>query len=116
MTAQEMWLSFIEGHPKFRGRQYDAWCFGINVNELAELVLNKIKTATASAHELYKLEDSPLPAVGGLNIILDAKGDAVCITETTKVYICPFNEISASHAFKEGEGDRSLEYWYSIHT
>ena len=51
-----------------------------------------------------------------LNIILDAKGDAVCITETTKVYICPFNEISASHAFKEGEGDRSLEYWYSIHT
>lgn len=67
----EMWLSFIKEHPKFKGKQYDAWCFGVSANELVELVLNKIKTATALAHELYKLDNSPLPPVGGLNIILD---------------------------------------------
>lgn len=27
----------------------------------------------------------------------------------------PFNEVSADHAFKEGEGDKSLTYWQQVH-
>ena len=34
---------------------------------------------------------------------------------TTKVYCRPFREVSAEHAFKEGEGDRSLDYWREVH-
>ena len=26
-----------------------------------------------------------------------------------------YNQVSADHAFKEGEGDRSLEYWQMVH-
>ena len=26
-----------------------------------------------------------------------------------------FNNVSKEHAFKEGEGDRSLEYWREVH-
>ena len=61
------------------------------------------------------MENSPLPPVGGLNIILDANDNAICITETTKVYVCRFNEVSEEYAFLEAEGDRSLEYWKNVH-
>lgn len=53
--------------------------------------------------------------MGGLNIILDTDNNAVCITKTTKVYTCSFNEVSENHALKEGEGDLSLAYWRKAH-
>ena len=34
---------------------------------------------------------------------------------TSKITICPFKDVTAEHAFKEGEGDRSLEYWRRVH-
>ena len=27
----------------------------------------------------------------------------------------PFDEVSEEHAYKEGEGDRSLAYWRAVH-
>ena len=27
----------------------------------------------------------------------------------------PFRDVSADHAYKEGEGDRSLTYWRQVH-
>ena len=35
--------------------------------------------------------------------------------KTTKVYVTAFDQVSQEHAFKEGEGDRSLEYWRKVH-
>lgn len=127
MNQKEMWNLFIksqgEKNHDMKGgvlgnHIYDAWSFGNNpsmANELAELVVQGIKTGTASLYQLYELENSLLPPVGGLNIILDGDNNAVCITETTKVYICPFLEVTEEHAFKEGEGDRSLSYWRKVH-
>jgi len=117
MTKKEMWNLYTKNNH-VKNKTYDAWCFGGNAsiaNELAKLVVNRIKTATASAYQLYEIENSPLPPIGGLNIILDSDNNAVCITETTKVYTCPFGEVSESHAFKEGEGDFSLAYWRKVH-
>jgi uncharacterized protein YhfF len=117
MTEKEMWNIYTKNN-NVKNKNYTAWCFGgeaEEANELAELVVMGRKTATASAYELYKIENSPLPPVGDLNIILDTNNNAVCITETTKVYTCPFNQVSESHAFKEGEGDLSLEYWRKVH-
>ncbi|MBE5902509.1 MAG: ASCH domain-containing protein, partial [Lachnospiraceae bacterium] len=34
---------------------------------------------------------------------------------TSKITICPFKDVTAEHAYKEGEGDRSLEYWRQVH-
>ena len=117
MTEKELWNLYTKNN-NVKSKTYDAWSFGGDtsaVNQLAKLVVNGTKTATASAYQLYELENSPLPPIGGLNIILDSDNNAVCITETIKVYACPFGEVSESHAFKEGEGDRSLAYWRNVH-
>ncbi len=39
----------------------------------------------------------------------------MCIIKTLKVYVTAFNQVSDEHAYKEGEGDRSLEYWRKVH-
>jgi uncharacterized protein YhfF len=118
MTENEMWSAFTDENPIFKNKGYDAWCFGggaESANVLAKLVYDKTKTATTSAFELYEIENIPLPPIGGLNIILDANNNAICITETTKVYVCRYSEVSEEHAFMEGEGDQSLEYWKRVH-
>ena len=109
MTAEEMWnQSGLTG-------EYDAWSFGDDADKLAQLVKDGIKTATCSAYCFYEMEEEDLPEAGAYNIILDSDDQAVCIIRATKVYITSFNEVTADHAFKEGEGDRSLEYWRDVH-
>ena len=114
MTPKEMWQAYKKINPKI-GDDIDAWAFGDLADELADLVLRGEKTATASAYELYKLENEPLPQAGSFDAILDSQDKAVCIIEITKVSVVPFNEVSAEHAFKEGEGDKSLAYWQQVH-
>lgn len=109
MTAEELWKQ-----SGFTG-QYEAWSFGGNPDKLAELVKHGIKTATCSALELYELKKEPIPKQGDYSVILDSADRAVCIIRTTRVYIETFDRVSAEHAFKEGEGDRSLEYWRRVH-
>ena len=46
---------------------------------------------------------------------LNLKDEAVCIIQTTKTTVVPFDEVSEEHAYKEGEGDRSLAYWRVVH-
>ena len=46
---------------------------------------------------------------------MDGNGNAVCIIKISKVYVTPFNKVSKDHAFKEGEGDRTLDYWRKVH-
>ena len=79
------------------------------------MVLKGIKTATASAYDLYELDKEPLPQEGTYDVVLDSKDEAVCIIEITKVSLVPFSQVSAQHAYKEGEGDRSLAYWQKVH-
>ena len=109
MTAEELWE--ISG---FTGT-YEAWSFGEAPDKLANLVLQGIKTATCSAYDLYLIDNEPLPQTGDFNVILDSNDEAVCIIKTLKVYITEFNQVSEEHAFKEGEGDRSLSYWRKVH-
>lgn len=115
MKAQQMWQQFIATYPEYQDKMYQAWSYGVEPDELSRLTFEHIKTATASAFEEYALENEALPEEGELNIILDADEEAVCITKTIKVSVVPFSEVSKEHAFKEGEGDRSLQYWRDVH-
>ena len=109
MTAQEMWnASGIEA-------EYEAWAFGDDPDTLAELVRTGVKTATASAYPFYELEGDELPKAGEYCVILNTKDEAVCVIRTTKVYVTPYCEVTAEQAWKEGEGDRSLDYWRRVH-
>lgn len=114
MTGKELWEAFIrENH--LPDCEYEAWAFGEEPDLLAHLVAAGEKTATASAYPLYELENEPLPAAGAYSVILDSKDDAVCIIQTRKVTVVPFHGVSAEHACKEGEGDKSLAYWRAVH-
>lgn len=114
MTAEELWQAFIR-EKNIPEEPYDAWAFGEQADCLAQLVLRGEKTATASAYPLYELEGEPLPAVGEYSVILDAKDTAVCVIQTTNVTVVPFCDVSAEHAFREGEGDKSLDFWRRGH-
>ncbi|MBO6048510.1 MAG: ASCH domain-containing protein [Spirochaetales bacterium] len=109
MTAEEMWRqSGLSG-------EYEAWSFGGNPDKLADLVLKGEKTATCSALCFYEMDNDPIPAQGDYSVILNSKDEAVCIIETTKVYLSTFDQVTPSHALKEGEGDKSLDYWRKVH-
>ena len=114
MTPQKMWNAYKKINPSI-GDEIDAWAFGEEPDLLVDLVLKGEKTATASAYDLYALEDEPLPQEGTFDVILDSQNKAVCIVEITKVSVEPFNQVSVQHAFKEGEGDKTLAYWRQVH-
>lgn len=113
MKPEHMWAVFSEKNG-IKENEYDVWAFGAEPDLLAEMVLRGIKRATSSAYPVYGAENEPLPKEG-YSVITDSRGEAVCIIRTTKVYVTPFNRISAEHAAKEGEGDGSLEYWKDVH-
>lgn len=109
MTAEELW-----NKSKLSG-EYEAFQFGDDPDTLGKLVKDGIKTATCSALIFYELENEALPKVGDYSVILDSSNNALCIIVNTKVYVEKYCRISKEHAYKEGEGDRSLSYWRKVH-
>lgn len=94
-----------------------AWVFGATLsqaNQLSALVVSGRKTATTSALHDYD-QGEELPAPGDLSIILDGSGVPRAVIETVEVAIVRFDEVSAVHAWAEGEGDRSLDWWRREH-
>ena len=76
-------------------------------DELLELVIKGVKIATCST------EDEPNS--GERWVVLDGRGEPRCVIESTEVTYRRFNEIDATFAHDEGEGDRSLAYWRGAH-
>ena len=114
MTHQELWAAYKAVSPA-AGDEYEAWAYGDDPDTLAELTRAGVKTATAGAGPLYELEGEPLPRAGEYSVILNSRDEAVCVIRTTKVYTVPFDQVSAEQAYREGEGDRSLDYWRRVH-
>jgi uncharacterized protein YhfF len=108
------WQDFCQKHQLPQNTPVDAWSFGTDSDELADLVKSGLKTATTSAYELYA-KDEPIPQVGDWNIILDHAAKPVCVVQTKVVEIIPYEQISAEHAYHEGEGDCSYQYWRKVH-
>lgn len=95
-----------------------AWAFGATpkqADKLLALVLSGTKTATAGALWDYQAEGEELPAPGALGIVTDGRGVPQALVVMTQVEIVPFDEVSAEHAYLEGEGDRSLATWRQVH-
>ena len=120
-AVRDYWRSYLDSRkPELstKGLEYEAWAFG-NTSEMADdlgdLVKRGVKIATASLAWAYQAEGEPYPEVGELSIILDGRGDPICIVETTDVEVIAFNAVGEKHAFEEGEGDRSLDYWREVH-
>jgi uncharacterized protein YhfF len=79
-------------------------------DELVDLVLKGVKTATCST------EDEPNTSKPGERwIVLDGRGEPRCVIESTEVTYRRYSEVDATFAHDEGEGDRSLSYWRKAH-
>lgn len=118
----DYWSAYLatlpEGHPHRKMDQPEAWGFGDGptmADELGNLVVAGIKTATCSSVWELKAEGETVPQAGDLSIILNGRGLPMAIIETTRVDILPFNEVGADFASAEGEGDRSYNYWREGH-
>lgn len=117
-AIEEFWQHCRSAVPGLPEPTPEAWAFGAtpaHADDLLALVLAGAKTATASSLWDYESAGEPIPEAGMLNIILDGRGIPRALLETTSVEVIPFDAVSESHAFAEGEGDRSLAYWREVH-
>jgi uncharacterized protein YhfF len=99
-------------------RFFEAFHFDDNepsADELANLVLTGTKRATAGLVWSFENAAMPLPKVGDLSVVTNWAGTPMCVIETQRVDILPFEEVSAEFAATEGEGDGSLQYWQQAH-
>lgn len=86
-----------------------------SANELGQLVLEGVKRATAGLVWTYELPGAVAPKVGDLTVVTDWQGTALCVIETTRIDVVPFDQVSEEFAATEGEGDGSLRYWREAH-
>ena len=86
-----------------------------SASELAALVLAGRKRATAGLLWVNEKEKKPIPRPGDLSVVTDFAGRPVCVIETIKVDVVPFEDVSEEFAATEGEGDGSLQYWRAGH-
>ena len=117
-SVKELWQKFIDSNPGYSNSTYKAWYFCDTekcANELAKLVCDGIKKATASLYYWYESGKEVLPLADDINIITDWDGIALCVIKTKKVTVLPFKEVNSEMAFTEGEGDKSLDYWRKAH-
>ena len=113
---QEFWGRFVvetgvDGeHPAF-GFGSDAEM----ATELGLLVRDGPKRATASLRSWYEQDGEPMPQPGDLSVVLDGHGDPLCVIRTTTVEVRRFADVDEEFAWEEGEGDRSLDHWRTVH-
>jgi len=79
-------------------------------DELAALVLAGIKTATC-----WTAVDGLKTEPGKLMVMLDGNGRPLAIIETVELTLRRFDEVDASFAYDEGEGDRTFPSWREAH-
>lgn len=94
-----------------------AWAFGDSpemADELVGLVIKGKKTATCGSLSSFKNEEES-PTIGGYSIILNGRGEPVCVIRTISLRIVRFCDVAEDLAKKEGEGDLSLKYWRTEH-
>ena len=116
MTVKQMWEAFLKVNPEAACEEVEAWHYsGEEADKLAELTARGIKTATSSAYPMYIATGESLPREGSYSVLMRTNGEAVCVVYTTRVYVTPYWNVSGEHAWREGEGDRSLAYWRSVH-
>jgi deazaflavin-dependent oxidoreductase (nitroreductase family) len=111
----EFWRAFeaVVGHVA-PDRLYEVFHFDDNeptANELAELVVNGPKRATAGLVWSFEAKGRPAPRPGDLSVVTDWAGRPRCVIETTAVEVRPFADVDDAFAAAEGEGDGSLRWW-----
>jgi uncharacterized protein YhfF len=120
-TVQTYWENFLSTLPAdslYRDKNYIAEAWGDSpemADELGALIAAGTKIATCSALWEWEAEGEVLPEPGTVTVVVDGRGQPLCIVETIGVAIRKYNEVDAEFARAEGEGDLSLSYWRDAH-
>ena|SRR5687768_2385566 len=115
------WKKFLSTLPSdspYHSKTYIAEGWGDNhelADELGTLIAQGTKIATCSAVWEWEAEGNPIPEVGYITVVLNGRGEPLCIVETIEISIRKYNEVDADFAREEGEGDLSLNYWREAH-
>jgi uncharacterized protein YhfF len=114
----EQFLASLPPDSPYRTKTYIAEGWGDGpamADELGALIAQGTKTATCSALWEWEVEGNPIPQPGLVTVVLDGRGEPLCIVETVEVSVRKYNEVDANFAREEGEGDLSLTYWREAH-
>ena len=117
---EQYWQSYLAttSNASLSNGNYEAHQFGDSAaltDELGNLILKGVKTATCSTVWEWEAEGSELPKIGSKTIVLDGNDIPLCVIETTEVTLRAFNEVDGQFAYEEGEDDRSLKSWREEH-
>lgn len=96
------------------GRFYEPFRVGFedrHADVAAALVLDGTKTTTSSLLWEYEHSGRALPEVGSLSVLLDGRHDPVCVVESTRVEVLPFDAIEATFCAGYGECDGTVAGW-----
>lgn len=119
LAYEDFWAAGEQANPQLQRRRFlEAFAFGDSEPlsaELAELVLRGVKRATASLVWTFEHDKKPQPKPGDLSIVTAWVGEPLCIIETTRVEVLPFDEVSQDFADSEGEDHGSLDAWKNNH-
>lgn len=119
-TVEAFWQDFLNSLPpgsEISG-EYQVWYFGDSQPlslELAALVLEGKKTATAGLLWSYEAGREPTPIPGMYSVVTSFEGVPLCVVQTSAAEVVPYHQVSAEYAWLEGEGDRSLADWREGH-
>jgi uncharacterized protein YhfF len=108
----------VKRETGIEGDHRDAWGFGDSPtlsDVLLTLVLDGRKTASCNLLRETELERWPGTEVGAYNIILDGGGHPRAVIRTVSVHRCAFRDVTAEHAYREGEDDRTLDSFRREH-
>lgn len=91
----------------------EKWCFSDNKQE-SDYLFNLVKIGEKIATSYLYLNKRDIME-DKISILTNWDGTEELRLKTIRIYKCRFKDISSEHAFKEGEGDKSLSYYKSIH-
>lgn len=117
--AETFWQAFCNASGVPPQTPYQAWYFGDSpqlAHELADLVVNGPKRATAGDTELYEKHPEAAAVPDGYSVVTEFDGTPRAVIRTTWLDTRPLNEVDAQFAWDEGEGDRTLPDWLDGHT
>lgn len=116
-AAHAFWETYVDseiaaGHPS--PRLYDTMTIGgdaASADVGARLILSGRKTTTSAMPTDFEGSGQRPPRPGDLSLVLDGRGDPVCIVRTVSVKTQPFRDVDEAFAWNYGEWDDTLAAW-----
>ena len=116
-STNSYWTKFVAATGSL-ATDYTVVAFGHTAETadgLLALVISGEKRATVSLLRDYAAGIEPVPKMGDFVVVVDWKRRPGCIWRTAEVVVKPFIDVDDAFAWDEGEGDRTLDTWLSIH-